>query len=240
MSGWQISTQDIPRVSDFATAERLWNEAKPWRNEQTSWRQLAERRAKHKRIVQINGGDGYQLVLYSTPMVTYYKDGRVELRTYDSASTQMFAWRVRPEGTQVHSVGSTMYWEFDDPDGARFVREGRGPLCLEPAGINRYRLTTVPAQDYEWGLDRKAAAAVRKKLGHYKRWFEVTERLQGIRPCVSVHRANVRQILDDPENPEAFNLHFGPAQNLYHLAYKIEGARYEVPVPTDRLPRRKR
>ncbi len=237
---WQISTNDIPRVLDFATAERLWNEAKPWRNELTSWRQLAERRATHKRIVRINEGDGYQLILYSTPIVTYHKDGRVELHTFDSSSTQQFAWRVRPEGTQVHSVGGTMFWKFDDPDGPRFVREGKGPLCLEPAGSNQYRLATAPAQDFEWELDRKAAAVVRKKLSHYKKWYDITARLHG-----GAHRPNstrhaIQEILAAPENPENFRLDFGPVQGLYQLAYEIEGARYKVPVPIDRLPRKQR
>lgn len=240
MSGWQIDTRNILRVPDFATAERLWNEAKPWRNELSSWRQLAERRATHKRIVRIDDGAGYQLVLYSTPIVTYYKDGRVDLRTYDTNSTQQLAWLVRPEGTGVHSVSGRMYWGFNSPDGPKYVREGRGPLCLDPAGPGQYRLSTAPAEDFEWRLDRKKAAETRKKFSHYKRWYDVTMRLHGQQVRLTDARSAVQEILLDPENPERYQLNFGPPQHLYSTAYERTGARYRVPAPIDRLPRKQK
>jgi len=144
-----------------------WNDARPWKNELTSWRPLAERRATHKRIVRVDGGDAYQCVLYSTPVVTYHRNGDIELRTHNSNSSKMFAWVVRPQGLSIESANSKMYWGFPSQEGDRYIREGPGPLKLEYVGTNQYNLLTVPAEDKEWVLDRKAAAAVRKKLSHY-------------------------------------------------------------------------
>ena len=78
---WQMDFSGVPRIHNFAAAEKFWAEAKPWRNELTTWRPLDGRRDRHKRIVCIDDGEGYQLVLYNTPLVTYYRTGDLALET---------------------------------------------------------------------------------------------------------------------------------------------------------------
>ena len=241
---WSISTRDIPRIECFKDAARLWDKESPWRTELAGWRPLTDRRSKHKRIVRILDGEAYQIVLYTTPIVTYYRDGSVELQTYDSSSTVQFAWCVRPSWARVHSVGGVMYWSYPSQEGERFVRQGDKPLYLQYVGINRYDLLTKPAEDFEWKLDLKRAASTRKWLSHYEKWEKMTTRLTGRKTHKGyVSRGHLERLLNDPDNHENFPdllPYLGTVEHFRQDAYEVAGARTQVPVPYTRLPRRQR
>jgi hypothetical protein len=241
--GYSISTRNLKCISNFAEAEAFWAAAKPWRNRPASWRPLGERRARHKRIVRINDGGGYQLVLHQTSIVTYFKNGDISLQTYSSASTQDFAWYMKPTGMKPHSVRGVMYWEFPSQEGPRFVRQSNDPLFLTYVGTGQYHLTTEPAVDYEWVLDRKKAAATRKQLSHYKRWYDMTSRLMGHDLRREISASEVAALLRNSDNLDFFvdtGTYWGPAEGMYPRAYELTGARTRVPVPYDRLPRKQR
>ncbi len=246
MSGWQMSFHNMGHVHTFAWAEQVWNDAVPWKNELTSWRPLAERRARHKRIVRINDGEAYQCVLYHTPVVTYHRNGDLELCTYNSIATRDFAYYIKPTHLSVENVGSTMYWGYLSQEGQRFIRQAGKPLCLEYVGTNQYNLITKPGEDTEWVLDRKAAAGVRSKLRHYDKWEKMTSRLLGKRVAhshIRPTRAGIAALLAEPERIELFPGYFeelGSVEFFHETAYEVAGARYKVPVPYDRLPRRQR
>jgi hypothetical protein len=241
--GYSISTHSLKRISNFAEAEAFWAVAKPWRSQPESWRPLGERRARHKRIVRINDGDGYRLMLFQTPVVTYFKNGDINLQTYNSASTQDFAWYMKPTGMKPHSMRGVMYWEFPSQEGPRFVRQGNDPLALAYVGTGQYQLTAKPAVDYEWVLDRKKAAATRKQLSHYKHWYDITSRLMGHNIRREVLASEITALLHNSDNMDFFadtGTYWGPAEGMYLRAYELTGARTRVPVPYDRLPRKQR
>lgn len=243
--GWMIDTRDMSRVVDFRMAEEVWNDATPWRNEHSSWRQLGGRRAVHKRIVKYSTG-GYGCVLYQTPMVTYFPDGAVELRCYGSASSNMFAWMVKPQGCAPVNHQQTMFWAVDTPEGERFYTEGNGPLRFIPDG-RKWRLTSQPAQPTEWKYDPKLGAEVRRKLKPFKQWADLTLRLTGEK-IPQRHWAKGSQydagffLVHSNETeyyPKILEL-FGCAEWLKDAAYLAAGARTLVDAPFDRLPRKKR
>lgn len=242
--GFAISTTNMPRISSFAEAEAYWNKTAPWKNELQTWRSLAERRARHKRIVRIDGGDAYQCILFDTPLITYFRNGDVELQTHDSVSSRAFAWCVCPYGISVETARGMMYWGYPSQEGSRYVHQDTEPLLLKYVGTGQYNLATKPAEDFEWVLDRKKAAEVRKKLSHYKRWYELTARLGGLPKYESYgnhKRACIAALQAEPENIEKFvefAKHIGPVQ--YQIAYEVAGASVSVPVPYDRLPRKQR
>ena len=243
---WTIDTRDISRVNNLTTAERVWNAAVPWRNEHTSWRQLGGRRHKHKRLVKLSNDGGYQCVLFSTPVVTYYADGKVALRCHDTTSTQRFAWCVRPNWMRPESHCSDMFWKVDTPDGERFYREGREPLVLAPVAGNYWELITEPKQMVEWKYDPKLGADVRKKLKPFCAWAELTTRILGHyhkRYAITGTRHDVGYLLAHPDDievyPKMFEL-FGYSKHLIDSAYLATGARSLVPAPFDRLPRKQR
>lgn len=240
--GFAISTTNMPRIGSFTEAEDYWNKAAPWKNELQTWRPLAERRARHKRIVRIDGGDAYQCILYDTPLITYFRNGDVKLQTHDSTSSKNFVRCVRPYGISAETARGMMYWGYPSQEGDRYVRQDTQPLLLKYVGTNQYNLTTKPAEDFEWVPDRKKAAEVRKKLSHYKRWYELTARLGGLpkyNPWSNHKRACIAALQAEPENIEMFMdfaAHIGPVQ--YQIAYEVAGAGVSMPVPYNRLPRK--
>ena len=246
--GWgTISAWGIPRISNLAEAAKHWADQKPWRNEHTNWRQLEGRRATHKRIVKLSDDRGYEMVLHNTPVVTYYADGNLALQTYDSASTIAFAWKVRPAGFDVEPAQGAMYWGVPTEGGVKYVRPKHTTLHLVLVRPGVYQISSPVVEDFEWKLDPKKAAAVRKKLSHYDRWQKLTTRLTGANVFYKqVSKRELQYLLDDPTNPELFSglnldhprmLCPPPVINFLRDAYLLEGARYQVPVPMGELPR---
>jgi hypothetical protein len=243
--GYSISTRNLASIHSFETAQTHWNSQKPWREEHASWRQLDNRRATHKRMVKLSDDRGYQCVLYQTPVVTYFANGNVELRCYDSASTTTFAWCVKPRGCQPTSKSGRMYWVVKTDDGDRYYREASEPLHLQPTAAGNWKLISKPALDHEPGYDRKKGAEVQKALKNYRIWHDTTTRMGRRAPNqhyfdVSDQKAIVRTLLDAPDNIEIYPLvaeNAGSPTIVRETAYMLTGARYKSPVPHDRLPR---
>lgn len=240
---WGISTRGLKQVSSFAAAERIWNSAVPWRNELASWRQLDARRMRHKRLVQLSDGRGYECVLHQTPIVTYYADGKVGLRGYNSQSTQLFAWAMRPEGCRSVSHDSRMWWAVDTDSGTHYAQCGDAPLILEPTSKGKWRLLSPTREVTERAYDAKAGAQARKLIKPYVAWFNLTSKLNGgayYGRFAAPSRSDVQQLLDNPVAVETFPVLAvrGATPELVRKhAYEITGAYFQAPVPHDRLPR---
>ena len=236
-----IDTRYMTSVHSFADAERVWAAANPWRSEDASWRPLDGTRKLHMRLVKLGDGFGYQCVLHQTAVVTYYADGSVALRCYNSQSTQAFAWMVSPTGCDPVSCKGRMFWQVQADAGPRFYREGREALQLQPMG-KHWELTNLPREHNDWVLDLKQAASVRKRLKPYATWQTATARL-GILPRTAYapqSRAHVKELLSAPDQTDRYYEIaevLGHPSNFLPLAYEIAGARTKVPTPYDRLPR---
>lgn len=233
----------MKRVSSLANAERVWLSGEPWRNEHASWRQLAERREKHKRLVKLSDERGYQCVLYSTAVVTYFTDGGVELRCYDTQSTKDFADCVAPKGCSPVSHHGRMFWKVRTDEGICYYREGKDALLLKPTPKGNWSLATLPSEEHEWVHDRKLGAEVRKRLRPYTLWYQTTLRLGAlpVRSPSHVNFSTVQELIDAADNPERFfdfATTLGGPERFLSTAYKLTGARYQARVPHDRLPRR--
>lgn len=242
---WAISTYNMPTLHSFGAAEEFWNNAKAWKNEDQSWRPLDGRRMTHKRLVKTSDG-GYQCVLFSTPLVTYYPD-KIKLEVYATQSSASFSWCVRPLGCRPQSANGRHFWEVDTPDGKRFYTCGSNNLELSSVGNGVWELENKPGDVTEWVYDQKLGAQARKLVKPYATWFATTERL-GARLTNYVHNRNhkvhqIEQLLSDPKNYEAYPeyaYYIGHPQNAVNSAYLYLGARTQQPVPHDRLPRRER
>jgi len=236
-----IQTHNMPRINCFAEAERVWNEAKPWRYEHASWRPLDSSRKKHMRIVKLRDDRGYECVLHNLAVVTYYADGNVALRCYDSVSTSQFAWCVRPKGCANTSTKGRMFWQVETDHGPCFYREASEALVLQPTA-NAWKLTTLPSEEHEWAYDPKKGADVRKRLKPYAAWYAVLARL-GATPKKQLSyspRNGVECFLgayDQTEHYVEFARVLGSPKDILPVAYETTGARYKSLVPHNRLPR---
>lgn len=238
---WSIHTNDMARISSYRDAENHWESKPEWKNEYTTWRPLAGRRKRHIRLEKHNGGGSYECVLYQTALVTYWSDGSVTLRTYDSNSSVLFAARVSPGNCSPISHRGGMYWKIWADKGLQFHR---GTIQLRPheKGWEIKNLDQL-SPELEWVTDLKKAAQTRKLLRPYTQWHEMTSRLKRL-PAPHMHSsiydAHVSQLLQNPtefeDYPELAQV-ITPGPYLRNTAYRLTGAHTKVPVPFDRLPR---
>jgi len=243
---YSISTHGMSCIYSLAQAAKFWSEQPVWKGRSASWKPLDSTRMPHKRIVKLADDKGYELTLYGTPMVTYFADGRVALRCYDSFSSMTFAWRVCPPGCRPTSQKGRMYWEVDTPEGKRFYKEDTIPLMLTPTGdgAQLWRLTTEPLTEKEWHYDPKLGAQARKIIKPYCQWHNVMVRLTGAMPPGATwsgqRKQAARALIDDPDNVELYPQiaeSLGYPADARKYAYLEFGARYQTDAPHDHLPK---
>ena len=240
---WSINTCDITCISSFEQAEKHWGEQKPWKNEGDTKRQLAGRRKTHMSLVKSIFDDAFSCVLHRTSVVTYFRNGLVQLRCHDSQSTQNFAWCVKPPGCNPVSFKAHMFWKVKTDSGDKYYRDDVSALLLEPTAAGNWRLMSTPQAMKEWAYDRKKGAEVQKLLKPYKTWYELTSRLVGERPYGSNpynSRQKIEHLLENPEMLESYPMLYqqiGHPDGFRKQAYEYYGARTKQPVPHNRLPR---
>lgn len=241
--GWSISTHDLRAVSSVEQAKKIWDDGKPWRDQHTSWRPLAGRRAIHKRIVKLHDDKGYECVLFRTALVTYLTDGSVILRCHGSVSSHAFANCVSPIGCSPVPHKSEMFWKIATKDGTLYLQPKHTDLVLEPTDVaGRWKVFGEVAEHTERVYDYKIGAAARKAIKPYVDWYNLTARLGGIKHnCFfRVLEADVRSLLKKPDDPELFlrlAQSGGTPADVRHAAYALMGAYYAISVPHYRLPR---
>ena len=240
------TTYNIRSISSYEQAVKAWDEGEEFKREHTSWRALENKRMTHKRIVKQTDG-GYQCVLYSTAMVTYYPD-EVVLACDNRSMSRGFSSRVCPSGTRPTSNGhgSGMFWQVETDEGTRFYREGRERLRLKKLGNGKWKLMNEPATDMEWVYDPKLGAAARKLLKPYDTWYAMTKRLgvnlpSGTEFVPAYHQRAVIKLLEAPDDVARIAemaQTIGLPEHARAAAYLHLGARSQVAAPFDRLPRR--
>lgn len=163
-----VSTDHISRILNYDDAKHRYESTKPIRGKASmDIRPLGNRRAQHMRIEKgvIDGQEVYQCVLYSTPCVIWYPDGRVKIRYggWVSQSTAKFinallwgvgaslcynhivvwhnanAYPVPKDGLWLKIVGGT--WTITNPPRAYVHKYNR-------AETSRIRKLAKPILDY--------------------------------------------------------------------------------------------
>ena len=241
---WCISTRGLACINSLAQAAKVWDAAKPWRNEHASFRLLDGPRMHHKRIVKLSEGKGYECVLFSTPMVTYLADGSVKLRCDDRKSSSAFAWCVAPNGCRPVSHKGCMFWRVATDNGDCYYEEGKEALHLRPTAAGNWELVNKAAPQTEWAFDRKLGAQARKLVAPYTLWYTISQRLGMELPAYiqdqDCNLHSVIELLADYDNPAVMaNVAplLGHPDNARNSAYLHLGVRYKVPAPTYRLPK---
>ena len=146
--GFSISTDFT--VDSFFAAESKYNNTKPIRGKE--WqdiRPLGKRSAQHMRIVKIND-DAYACRLYNTDVVTYYRDGRVEVTTggWDTQSTRAFMQACLPWRYSAYRVNNYLHI-YDSKAGAYYVMSGVMTIDTNTGEITGYKVPTKSVVDRE-------------------------------------------------------------------------------------------
>lgn len=151
------------RVSSFEQCARI-AEGPPIRGRgQKEW-WLDSSRRDAKLYMHQPTDDSFALRMYSTDLITYHRDGRVELQTYSSSATQPVAWAWRPHsGVSNTTHRGTMYWAVNTPEGLVYLTGGS---LLAPGEDFRGTWTVLSASHQDHGVrkvaDTRKMAKVRK------------------------------------------------------------------------------
>lgn len=234
---FSISTYYLKCISSYEQAKAAWDSATPWKNENATWRPLAERRARHKRLEKIahNGIEGYACVLYHTALVTYLADGTVILRNYNSISSRAFTHYIHPPLCSMSVKADLSYWSVVTDEGTAYYSD-RGSIHLARTRSGNWRLLSRLDPRREWVNDTPRIRAVNKQLKTYETWLETTRRLTDVYPITetwgSLSRDDIRQIL--AAQPEAFVRARDcglPLDHIRNRAHELTGARVIRQVP---------
>ena len=185
--------KNLPRISDWASAKRIFDKAVPLGprglNKLTggSNRGLTEDTRyletygdfKRKPHINIREGKGGELILrmHATDVVTYFTNGDVALEPYDSVSTRGFLGQVGPIGMRFflgcqvrhgHDPERTYVWGGDDP--LRFAWDAvtRGWFYVSGARPTKRRV-----------VDKDKLKELRAALRPFMDWAEAVMTLTG-------------------------------------------------------------
>jgi hypothetical protein len=170
---FSVDTRNIPWIANFKAAQtyfeaRALPASKLWQEHENA-RPLDGNRQPHKRIVKINNvlhGEGYAMMLYSTPLITYYQDGTITVRLHDSVSSSAFFYRLSPDRISYFSARGRLYLRVQTGEIVRYV-QGSGPITISPAG----EITgTEPRKKRV--LDKKAARQAAECLKPLFQWYD--------------------------------------------------------------------
>lgn len=234
---FSISTRHLKCISGYEQAKAVWDSAMPWKNEDATWRPLAERRARHKRLEKITHNDieGYACVLFHTALVTYLADGTVILRNYNSISSRAFTHYTHPPLCGMRVKAGFSYWSVATDKGTAHYSD-LGSIHLARTRSGNWRLLNRLDPRREWVNDTPRIRAVNKQLKTYETWLETTRRLTDARPITkiweSLSRDDIQQIL--AAQPEAFvkARNCGISLNrIRNHAHELTGARTIRQVP---------
>lgn len=240
---WSISTSGLKIIDSYERAKEIWDTTEPWKNEDKSWRPLAERRARHKRLEKVTraGIDGYACVLCHTALVTYYADSSVDLQTYDSMSSRVFTSYVEPPLCSMHHMKGLSYWTVMTDKGPCYYHQSREPIHLTRTRTGNWRLLNKIEPRREWVSITPKVREVNKRLKVYETWAEMTERLSGHRSGYSfslLFNDEINQLLAG--KPEAFVKAYDlgyKVEDIKHRAYELTGAKVIRSVPFTQPPK---
>ena len=161
----------IYRIRNYAEAERMYNGVKPIRGSKDI-RPIGARRDAHwyriNRKERLTGGYDYEAILYDTPVVTFYPDNTIKVKTggYATATTMQFIDAVlgissgRQRGSCVFRIG-----------GRDYVFKGRNvefTLTYTPNGFTMHNEETHK----QWTVNRTAANNVRSRYSEFRKYFK--------------------------------------------------------------------
>ena len=147
---WSNNCHKLPRIADYAAAEKRFNDTAQPRA--SFWgafqRPLDGARAHHKRIQFDPSNQAYELVLYRTPLVTYYPDGTITVSPYSSKMSRDFLYATLPLGLSVTSHADETMVVARTLEGQAWYSKAVGALYFKRCGNHLWQLTSPADREY--------------------------------------------------------------------------------------------
>ena len=242
---WSNNCYKLPCIADYAAAKKRFDgTAQPravfW---STFQRPLDGAKAHHKRIQFDPSDQAYELVLYRTPLVTYYPDGTVAVRPDSRKMSRDFLYATLPLGLSVMSHADQTMVIAHTLEGQAWYSVVVGALHFKHCGDHLWRITSPTDQRVRERMCLKRAALVRKATKPFLDWVQTTRVLCGEPSTKASAFPKYPDSLDAFQDTELWpRLAAGVSDRAAWIrgAYDAFGARTEVAISNHEPPRRGR
>lgn len=178
---FHINTHDIPPLRCYGDALAYWSRIKPWRGDgDTNQRPLAGRNKRHMTIRRLNDGS-IAMRLHGTDVVVYHTNETITLRAWRSASTDMFASRLTPNGVSTsfnNNLGRLVHLE---QSGATMTYQMASSTVTLRRALSGWQAVNPAmfAPFIKYGVDMPKARAAFKKCGfdEFRAWLKAASAL---------------------------------------------------------------
>ena len=243
-----ISIHRFKQIGSFNQAENFFAQTKPVRspNWHANQRPLDNRSAYHKRIQHYTAPDGvevYELVLYDTPLVSYYSDGRVVVIGHPSNSSQRFLSSFLPQGIWAIRRENVTLFEINSGPDLQWY-QGACITFRRDTDANTWVLCGAHTPRIHCKLNLKKAAQIRKAAKPFLIWVKATRALLNNNGPRTWYGACLPTSIEDLANQELWpKMEPGVANSAPSIwvqgAYQALGAYDTITLtPFDPPPRR--
>ena len=202
---WSI--MDFDSIRSFDEAERRYNKVKPIRGKELQdIRPMGDRRKQHARIVKIDD-DTYACRMYETNVMTYHRDGRVELTDggWDTQTTRQFMHACLPYGWGIHRHNGrthvlrkfSTYLTLAELETAQFFILGNGTTMTINTKTDEIEGFVPPTKQL---VNREATKAKRAAFMPFLKWVDSYMNVLGMEIPNVESRISVHEYLNEPQN----------------------------------------
>jgi hypothetical protein len=241
-----IKTGSMPGLCSFKDCAQYFErtplptwkakEGETWTSDE---RPLDDHRMYHKRIVKGNAGQSYQLWLYRTCMLIYFKDGGLRVTmSSDTASSMAFLSRLSPGGLRARSVQGKFVLEIANAENETewLVPDKTWAIQLDPIPGHLSRWTPVSGfvQRKRAKLNTKKATVVNAQYKELLMWLRSTAKVLGISERMTADPTLIGQICqhsDDPNLRQYLLAGYVSPNKLRTALLRYHGAFDEVDIP---------
>ena len=169
------TVQNLPRpVHTYEHAKRLHDQSTPIRGRSPEIRPLGARRDASTYHVQMDG-DAVQFVLYRTPVIVYYPDNTIEVKTdgWSSISThQTLSWVLDLKVNGAKARGKTV---ITMADGSKHIIDNKSSLLLkkeEGMAGSKHLQVINPQKLMGYRINRKRMNEVRSQYSEFTKYMK--------------------------------------------------------------------
>lgn len=202
---WSI--MDFDTIRSFNEAERRYNNVKPIRGKEAEdIRPMGDRRKQHARVVKIDA-DTYACRMYTTNVMTYHRDGRVELTDggWDTQTTRQFMHACMPYGWHIHRHNARThvlkcagaYLTMADLETAKFYVLGHNTTMTIDTKNETVVGHAVPTKQL---VNREATKAKRAAFMPFLAWANSYMNVLGMEIPDVNSRVSIHEFLNEPQN----------------------------------------
>lgn len=198
----------IVKIRNYAEALKQWEETKPIRRRATDDRPLGHRRNTWYIINKQDKTDAIECIMYAQPVVTFYKDGRVEIKnySYNTTSAANFIWDVLRNDANAFIFDHSLVVRVGGIE--QRLRRSESLFIKRGDDKNYHFLDSKPEVTHT--INRENAKVVKARHTDFMQYLDSMAKLRGAEPFT-------HNELNTQLGTELYNVDFGRIRHFNHL-----------------------